>query len=112
VSVDQGSPRTTKDTPDGLTSLEVQARLARDGANTLPQRQPTPSWRRVVTQLRDPLVLVLLAAAGFTIATGDFTDTAIILFVIVANTTVGVIQEVKAERAITALSELAARRPG
>jgi Ca2+-transporting ATPase len=92
----------------GLSSPEAAARLARDGGNTLPQRPRTPLWRRVVTQLRDPLVLVLLAAAVFTIATADFTDASVILFVIVVNTTVGVIQEVKAERAITALSELTA----
>ena len=92
----------------GLSSQDAAARLAHDGANTLPQRRPTALWRRIVTQLRDPLVLVLLAAAGFTIATRDVTDAAVILFVIVANTTVGVIQEVKAERAITALSQLTA----
>jgi Ca2+-transporting ATPase len=61
-----------------------------------------------MSQLRDPLVLVLLAAAGFTLATADFTDASVILFVIVVNTTVGVIQEVKAERAISALSALTA----
>jgi Ca2+-transporting ATPase len=92
----------------GLSSPDAAARLAREGGNTLPERRPTALWRRVITQLRDPLVLVLLAAAGFTIATRDFTDAAVILFVIVVNTTVGVIQEVKAERAITALSELTA----
>ena len=58
-------------------------------------------------------MLVLLAAAAFTIVTGDFTDAAVILFVIVVNTTVGVVQEVKAERAITALSAAdRTRRPG
>ena len=102
-----------KDTAPGLSSQEAAARLARDGGNILPQRPTTPLWRRVVTQLRDPLVLVLLAAAVFTLATGDFTDAGVILFVIVVNTTVGVIQEVKAERAITALSAAdRTRRPG
>ncbi len=74
----------------------------------LPSPRPTPLWRRIVTQLRDPLVLVLLAAAAFTLATADFTDAGVILLVIVVNTTVGVLQEVKAERAITALSALTA----
>jgi len=92
----------------GLTALEAAARMRRDGANVLPARRPAPLWRRVGSQLRDPLVLVLLAAAGFTLATADFTDASVILFVIVVNTTVGVVQEVKAERAITALSALTA----
>jgi len=92
----------------GLSSREAANRLTRDGGNLLPERRPTPLWRRIVIQLRDPLVLVLLAAAAFTVATSDFTDAGVIAFVIVVNTTVGVIQEVKAERAITALSELTA----
>lgn len=98
----QGVPAT------GLTSADAARRLARDGANTLPVRRRTPVWRRVGTQLRDPLVLVLLAAAVLTIATGDGTDSAVILSVIIINTTVGVVQEVKADRAITALATLAA----
>ncbi|MCX5066026.1 cation-translocating P-type ATPase [Micromonospora lupini] len=92
----------------GLSSGDAAARLARDGGNVLPTPKATPLWRRIVTQLRDPLVLVLLAAAGFTLATADFTDAAVILLVIAVNTTVGVLQEIKAERAITALSALTA----
>lgn len=65
-------------------------------------------WRRVLTQLRDPLILVLLAAASLTVVTGDYADTTIIVFVVVVNTAVGTVQEVRAERAITALRELSA----
>ncbi|MET0494459.1 MAG: cation-transporting P-type ATPase [Actinoplanes sp.] len=104
---DLAGPGTTTDA-GGLTALEAAARMRRDGANVLPARRPAPLWRRVGSQLRDPLVLVLLAAAGFTLATADFTDASVILFVILVNTTVGVVQEVKAERAITALSALTA----
>jgi Ca2+-transporting ATPase len=92
----------------GLSSEEAAVRLERDGPNVLPGRPPTRLWRRVLTQLRDPLIVVLLAAAGLTIATGDSTDTAVILLVIVVNTSVGVAQEVRADRAITALAELTA----
>jgi Ca2+-transporting ATPase len=92
----------------GLASAEAVARLARDGPNTLPAALGVPLWRRVAVQLRDPLMVVLLAAAGLTIATGDWTDAAVIALVIVVNTSVGVAQEVKADRAIAALSVLAA----
>ncbi|MEV8505046.1 cation-transporting P-type ATPase [Actinoplanes sp. NPDC051475] len=92
----------------GLSSRDAAKRLARDGGNVLPSPRPVPLWRRVVRQLRDPLVMVLLVAAAFTLATADFTDAAVILLVIFVNTTVGVLQEVKAERAITALSALTA----
>ncbi|MFB4294699.1 cation-translocating P-type ATPase [Nonomuraea sp. ATR24] len=91
----------------GLTSAEAASRLARDGANLLPQKPPVPLWRRIASQLRDPLIIVLLIAAVLTITTGDWADAAVIILVIVVNTTVGVVQEVRADRAITALAQLA-----
>ncbi|GAA1646413.1 cation-transporting P-type ATPase [Nonomuraea maheshkhaliensis] len=91
----------------GLTSAEAAARLARDGANLLPQKPPVPLWRRIATQLRDPLIIVLLIAAVLTVTTGDWADATVIMLVIVVNTTVGVVQEIRADRAITALAQLA-----
>ena len=92
----------------GLSSAEAAARLARDGLNILPRRPLTPLWRRVTAQLRDPLIMVLLVAAALTLATGDWTDMIVIVLVIVVNTTVGVGQEVRADREISALSDLTA----
>ncbi len=94
--------------PHGLSSDDAAARLAADGPNVVAQRRGVPLWRRVAAQLRDPLILVLIAAAALTLATGDLSDAAVILIVIVVNTSVGVGQELSADRAITALSELAA----
>ena len=92
-------------TPDaGLSTADARARLDRDGPNTLPSRPGVPVWRRVLSQLRDPLIVVLLVAVALTVVTGDWTDAAVIVLVIVVNTTVGVAQEVKADRAITALA--------
>jgi Ca2+-transporting ATPase len=98
----------TSTAPAGLSSQEAALRLARDGANLLPAGHRVRLWWRVALQLRDPLVLVLLAAAVLTVATGDWTDAAVIGLVIVVNTAVGVTQEVKADREISALSVLAA----
>jgi Ca2+-transporting ATPase len=95
--------------PDGgLSSAEAAARLARFGPNELPRTRRTPLWRMIAEQVRDPLVVVLLAAAVLTLATGDWTDAGVILFVVVVNTAVGVAQEVKAGQAIAALSEMTA----
>ena len=58
--------------------------------------------------MRDPLILVLLAAVVLTIATGDLADASVIVLVIAVDTAVGVTQEVKASQAIAALSDLAA----
>ena len=49
--------------PDGgLSSAEAAVRLARYGPNELPRARRTPLWRMIASQLRDPLVIVLLVA--------------------------------------------------
>ncbi|GAA2003400.1 cation-transporting P-type ATPase [Catenulispora subtropica] len=92
----------------GLSTEQAAARWERDGPNTVPPAPPLPLWRRVGSQLRDPLILVLLVAAALTAGTGDWPDMGVILLVIVINTTVGVAQEVRADRAVAALGALAA----
>ncbi|WP_060177391.1 cation-translocating P-type ATPase [Streptomyces sp. IMTB 1903] len=92
----------------GLTQAEAERRLARHGRNEVPPPRPTPLYRRVLAQLRDPLILVLLGAALLTILIGDYPDAVVIGLVVVVNTTVGVVQEVRADRAVAALTALSA----
>lgn len=92
----------------GLTTTEAVRRLARVGPNEVRQRRRISVWSSIGVQLRDPLIIVLLAACALTVLTGDFTDSAVIAFVVVVNTAVGVTQEVRADRAITALAQLSA----
>jgi Ca2+-transporting ATPase len=92
----------------GLSSEQVALALAEHGANTIPAPRPPSTWRRVLMQLRDPMILLLLAAAVLTASLRDFTDLTVILVVVVLNTTVGVIQEIRAEHALAALNRLAA----
>ena len=77
----------------------------------------------MLEQLRDPMIMLLLGALVVTVALGDYTDATIIGIVVVLNTSIGVFQEVRAERAIAALGRMAApqarvprraagRRPG
>jgi Ca2+-transporting ATPase len=92
----------------GLTGDEAAERLRRYGPNLVSRPPRRPLLGRVVRSLREPLVLVLLAAAVLTTLTGDLPDTVVILLVVAVNTTVAVWQEVRADRAVTALSSLAA----
>ncbi|WP_328724533.1 cation-transporting P-type ATPase [Streptomyces sp. NBC_00259] len=100
--------RSTPPGAGGLSLDEAARRLTFYGPNEIPEEPRTPVWRRVLQQLRDPLILVLLVAAALTIATGDLTDATVILLVIAVNTAVGVVQEVRAEQAVLALSAMSA----
>jgi Ca2+-transporting ATPase len=94
--------------PYGLTENEAAARLASDGPNDVPRARPTSMLSRVVRQLGDPLVLLLLASLVITLLVGDVPDASIIALVIAVNTLIGVVQEARADQAIAALDALAA----
>ncbi|HEX5203839.1 cation-translocating P-type ATPase [Paractinoplanes rhizophilus] len=92
----------------GLSSAEAAARFDADGPNAVAVVKPRRLAGRVGRQLADPLVALLLAAAVVTTLLGDLPDTAIIALVVVVNTVIGVVQEVRADAAIAALDDLAA----
>ena len=58
----------------GLSAADAAERLARYGPNELPRARRTPVWQLIAGQVRDPLIVVLLAAAALTVATGDWAD--------------------------------------
>jgi Ca2+-transporting ATPase len=64
----------------------------------------------VWTQVRDPMILLLIAAGSLTAALHDVSDTVVIGMVVVFNTATGLVQEVRADRAVAALRDLAPAR--
>ncbi len=92
----------------GLTSEQAARTLRSVGPNALPTVTPPHLLQRVLRSAKDPLVLVLLGAAVLTLLTRDFADAAVIGLVLVVNTVVAVRQEVGADRALEALSNLGA----
>jgi Ca2+-transporting ATPase len=94
--------------PDGLAEEEAARRLSELGRNEVGQPPGTPLWARVAARLRDPLILVLLGAVALTVLTGDHGDAVVIALVIVVNTGVGVVRELRADHAIAALTALSA----
>lgn len=102
-----------KSSENGLSSQEAAKRLARDGANKLEESKKESLFVRFLKQMADPMILVLLAAAAVSAVTASlsnesFTDVFIILFVVVVNSILGVMQESKAEKAIEALKQMSA----
>src|SRR5688572_5675848 len=91
----------------GLTTPAAEEILARHGPNQLPAAHRPHLVTRVVGQLRDPMIMMLCAAWAVVLAIGDREDATIIAAVVVLNTVIGVVQEVRAQRAVDALTLLA-----
>ena len=103
-----------KSTKAGLTSEEAAKRLNEYGANKLDEPPKPTLLARFIEQFKNPMILVLLAAAVISAITGIISegkleaDVFIILFVVIANAVLGVYQENKAESAIEALQAMSA----
>ncbi|HEX7242700.1 MAG TPA: HAD-IC family P-type ATPase [Longimicrobiaceae bacterium] len=90
----------------GLDDREAAARLARHGPNRLRAIPPTPAWKVLLAQLRSVVVLLLAGAAAVALLTGDPLDAAAIAAVLLLNTTLGFVMELRARRSMEALGGL------
>lgn len=80
------------------------------GQNVLEEGQRKTALQRFLEQLNDPLIFILFIAAAISLLLQEYSDTAIILAVILVNAIVGVIQEGKAQRALDSLKEMTSPR--
>ncbi|MBP3636934.1 MAG: HAD-IC family P-type ATPase, partial [Clostridia bacterium] len=100
-------------TAEGLSTQEATARLEKHGPNKLAEGKKTTLMQRFLSQLADPMIIVLLVAAALSAVTAIYsgeglTDVFIILAVVILNAVMGVVQESKAEEAIEALKTMTA----
>ncbi len=108
----------------GLSKEEAARRLEKYGLNKLEEKKKK-SWIRIFfEQMNNPMIFVLFAAIAVTIGVsiyetvkagrfsfleiGDWPDVVIVLAVILLNSLIGTIQEVKASTSLDALKNLAA----
>ncbi len=102
-----------KTTKNGLSSVEAEKRLETNGRNKLEEGKRDSLLVRFLKQLTDPMTIILIVAAVISgvisVVEKELpTDVFIILFVVILNAVLGVVQESKAEKALEALKEMTA----
>ena len=96
---------------EGLTEREAKARLEDLGPNELAQPEKPGLLRRLLGQLKDPMILVLLGAAGLSLAASggeDWLDGFIILVIVAVNAVISINQEDHAQQALAELRQMSA----
>ncbi len=92
----------------GLASDEAQRRLAQYGPNELTEAPRPGFWSRLLDQLKNFLVMILIVASVVSLLLGDYIEAVAIMAIVVLNAILGVIQEARAEEALAALKKMAA----
>ncbi|MCR4256728.1 MAG: HAD-IC family P-type ATPase [Candidatus Uhrbacteria bacterium] len=87
----------------GLTTEEAARRLTTYGKNIIDGRRRLGALTILLSQLKSPLIIILLIGGGISLALNEWVNAAVILATVIVNTGLGFWQENKAE---TVLEEL------
>lgn len=94
------------DVTRGLDDAAVSKRINQYGLNQLTEKGTKSIWMMLYEQLAEPLVVVLLIAAGMSALLGKQAEFVAIMAIVVINAVLGIVQERRAEEAIAALKKM------
>lgn len=98
------------DPSQGLSTEEAAARISRYGPNLLAPQQARSIWRRLLHPLTDPMVIILAVAGGLFMGLGEIMDGTTMLLATIPLIVVDLVLELRAERTLDRLREMAAPR--
>ncbi len=91
---------------DGLSAREVEYRHKKYGRNRLAAKKKVTVLHRFLNQFKELMIIILIIAGVIAFLLGESIDAGIILFIVIINAVIGVLQEYKAEKAIDALKKM------
>lgn len=94
------------DLEQGLSDHQVAERVHEFGYNRITTPKEILGWKKFLKQFTNPIACILLIASIVSALIGQFIDATVIFAVIFINAIVGYLQEMKAEKALQALSKL------
>jgi len=98
--------RLRSDQSRGLTSEEVRKRLAEHGPNELRQEEKASPLSLFLSQFKNMLIVILLAATLLSLLVGEWVDALMIAAIVLLSAILGFVQEYKAEKALEALKKM------
>lgn len=90
----------------GLSNNDAKARLKKYGANTFKAQSRSTAVVLFLMQFKNPITILLIAAALLSMGLGDFSDAFIILFIILVSSSLGFWQEKGAANAVAELLKM------
>jgi Ca2+-transporting ATPase len=90
----------------GLSTFEAMRLLNVFGPNELTEKGKQKAWRILLAQVKEIMILILLAAVVISAALQEYINAIVIFFIVVLNTILGFWQEFKAENAMAALKKM------
>ncbi len=90
----------------GLTTSDATRLLSEYGPNELIEKGKKKAWQILLAQVKEVMILILLAAALISAALQEYIDAIVIFVIVMFNTILGFWQEFKAENAMAALKKM------
>jgi Ca2+-transporting ATPase len=108
LDIDEISSNLKTDVNNGLSTEESKKRLEKYGPNNLSEKKKRTVLSMLLDQFKDYMVIILIIASIVSLFLGEITDAVIILFIILLNAFLGMIQENNAEKSLESLKKLSA----
>jgi magnesium-transporting ATPase (P-type) len=89
---------------EGLSEVEAKKRLSIYGLNDIPKRMEKSAISLFLSQFKDPLLLLLLAATIIAYLTGSVEESIMIVCILLIDSILGFFQEYKSELALRKFS--------
>ena len=90
----------------GISSLEASERIAKYGKNTIVQKKQDSILKIVISELKDPILLLLLLTIMASIFINEYLDALVIFFIVLIDIIMGTYQENKAKKTMNSISKL------
>jgi Ca2+-transporting ATPase len=105
-TVEEVAGELSADIRRGLSKEEAEKRLKKYGPNKLKEAEERSLWHLILSQINNPVIYLLFAAAALALIFGDFAEGIAIFIVLIVNTVIGFWMEFQAQKSMNALKNL------